>query len=115
MRMWWNGGEIDGRGTTDLRDNTWHHLVWARDKARNASYMYIDGQLEATETVDPAYDLSGTSQHNAYIGAITDNSSGTRYKMLVGSVDEVAIYDRALSAGEILWLAGRTTPFHKPF
>jgi hypothetical protein len=25
------------------------------------------------------------------------------------------MYGRALSAEEILWLAGRTTPIHKPF
>jgi len=31
-----------------------------------------------------------------------------------GSVDEVRIYDRALSDGEIAWLAGKTEPVHKP-
>jgi hypothetical protein len=33
----------------------------------------------------------------------------------VGSVDEVQIYDKALSAGEMAWLAGRRAPVHKPF
>ncbi|NQV35015.1 MAG: discoidin domain-containing protein [Phycisphaeraceae bacterium] len=108
-----NATKIQANSVTSTNDDQWHFVTGQREGAEIR--IYIDGHLEATETVDPAYDLSGTSQHNAYIGAITDNSSGTRYKMLVGSVDEVAIYDRALSAGEILWLAGRTTPFHKPF
>jgi len=32
-----------------------------------------------------------------------------------GALDEVRIYDRALSDEEIAWLAGRTMPMHKPF
>ncbi len=31
-----------------------------------------------------------------------------------GSIDEVRIYDRALSDGEIAWLTGRTEPFDAP-
>ncbi len=54
-------------------------------------------------------------QLKAYIGAITNNSSGAIFKLFDGSIDEVVIYGRALSAVEILWLAGRTTPIHKPF
>ncbi len=65
--------------------------------------------------MDPGYDLSGTSQHNAYIGALTSNSSGSLQKLFNGLVDEVAIYNRALSPDEILWLSGVTSPIHKPF
>jgi len=79
-----------------------------------AKRIFIDGYLETSNTVDADYDLSGTSQHNAYIGAITDNSSGSLYKLFKGLIDEVRVYSRALSAEEILWLAGRTTPVHKP-
>jgi hypothetical protein len=32
-----------------------------------------------------------------------------------GLIDEVRVYDRALSAGEALWLAGITNPIDKPF
>jgi len=76
--------------------------------------IFIDGHLEASNTVEADYNLSGTSQHNAYIGAITDNSSGSLFKSFKGFIDEVRIYDRALSTEEVLWLAGRTTPIHKP-
>jgi len=104
---------IMANSVTPTNDDQWHFVAGQRQGTEIR--IFIDGQLEATETVNPGYDLSGTSQHNAYIGAITDNGSMARYKMLIGSVDEVAIYNRALSAGEILWLAGRTTPFHQPF
>ncbi|MCP4453530.1 MAG: hypothetical protein GY809_18880 [Planctomycetes bacterium] len=94
-------------------DDLWHFV--AGQKEGTEIRIYIDGQLEGTATADPGYDLSGTSQHNAYIGAITNNGSGSRYKLLDGAVDEVAIYSRALSAEELLWMAGRTTPIEKPF
>jgi hypothetical protein len=32
-----------------------------------------------------------------------------------GSVDEVRVYDRALSDGEVAFLAGRTATIHVPF
>jgi hypothetical protein len=31
-----------------------------------------------------------------------------------GMIDEVHVYDQALSSGEIAWLAGKTEPMHKP-
>ncbi len=30
-------------------------------------------------------------------------------------IDDVRVYNKALSEGEILWLAGRTTSMAKPF
>ena len=108
-----NATKEQAHSQTLTNDGQWHCVTGQREGTEIR--IFIDGQLEATADVAADYNLSGTSQHNAYIGAITDNSSGTRYKLLEGSVDDVTIYDRALSAGEILWLAGRTTPFHKPF
>jgi len=36
-------------------------------------------------------------------------------RFFTGLIDEVVIYDRALTGGELLWLAGGTQPFDKPF
>ncbi len=60
------------------------------------------------------YDLSGTVQHNAYIGASTDHTNNVRFKLFNGFIDEVQVHGLALSAEEILWLAGKTKPVHKP-
>ncbi|MDP6729905.1 MAG: calsyntenin family protein, partial [SAR324 cluster bacterium] len=35
VRIWWNNGQIDARGTTDLKDNKWHHLSFVRDTSQN--------------------------------------------------------------------------------
>ncbi|MCU0918672.1 MAG: LamG domain-containing protein, partial [Planctomycetes bacterium] len=62
-----------------------------------------------------AYNLSGTSQHNAYIGAITNHVDGSLYKLYNGLIDDVRVYNKALSQEEVLWLAGNTAPVAKPF
>jgi hypothetical protein len=108
MRLWWNGGEIDNRGTTDLRDDIWHHIAWVRNKATNANYMYIDGQLEATITT-LGTDISFITAHK--IGGDSRSDPPNFH----GLLDEVQIYSRALSQGEIAWLASRIEPFDKPF
>jgi len=39
----------------------------------------------------------------------------TQTSSFPGTVDDAVIYDRVLSAEEILWLAGVTMPIDKPF
>ena len=98
--------------TSKTNDDRWHFVAGQREGT--SIKIYIDGRLEATEPVEAGYDLSGTTQHNAYIGAITDHSKGSLYKLFVGLIDDVRVYGRALSEGEILWLAGKTVPVAKP-
>jgi len=94
-------------------NNEWHSVAGQRQGADLR--IFIDGQLERTVTATATYNLAGTSQHNAYIGAITNHTAGGLYKLYIGLLDDVRVYDKALSEGEILWLAGVTTPVARPF
>jgi len=102
---------VDSMSTTN--DDEWHCVVGQREGT--SIEIYIDGLLEGTGTADADYDLSGTSQHSAYIGAITNHGDSSLYKLFNGLIDEVRLDSRALSDGEILSLAGRTAPVAKPF
>ncbi len=93
-------------------DDQWHFVVGQR--VGTTLEIYIDGRLESSATITATYDLSGTSQRNAYIGAMTYQPDGTLYKLFSGLIDEVHVYNRALSPDEVLWLAGITTPVAKP-
>jgi len=42
-------------------------------------------------------------------------NSPTATRHFEGLIDEVRIYSRGLTLGEIAWLAGRTEPFEGPF
>jgi hypothetical protein len=86
-------------------DLEWHHLAATFDGETVA--WYGDGLLVGTDAVAAA-DVIPPGQ--VHIGKREDNEN-----FFPGLVDEVRIYDRALSAEEIAWLAGKRTPAHKPF
>ncbi|MCX5644017.1 MAG: discoidin domain-containing protein [Phycisphaerae bacterium] len=100
----------DSKSVTN--NDQWHFVVGQR--VGTVLQIYIDGNLEGSTTIPAAYNLSGTSQRDAFIGAITYQPDGTLYKLYNGLIDEVHIYNRALSQGEILFLMGQTTPVAKP-
>jgi hypothetical protein len=90
-----------------INDGEWHHVAGMRDG--NDLRLYVDGLPDGTDTLPAGYDLSGTHQHNAYIGTVTahgDDPNGTiLYKYLQGSVDDVYVYGYALSEGEVAYLS----------
>ena len=92
-----------------VNDGEWHHVVGLR--AGNTTQVYVDGVLDGTITLPLGYDLSGTSQHNAYVGAITDHrdaTGNTLDKLFVGALDDVRIYNYALSPAEIMSVMGQS-------
>jgi|GEM_PF-578011 len=94
-------------GGTIVNDGAWHHVVGMR--RGDTSLVYVDGLFDGSIDLPEGYDLSGTSQANALIGAITDArdaTGATLEKFFAGTLDEVVVYRRALSDGEILYLAG---------
>lgn len=99
--------KVQALGDTVVNDGAWHHVVGVR--SGTDLFVYVDGVLDGTNTVPEGYDLSGTSQANALIGAITDArdaTGATLEKFFAGAIDDLRIYNRALSAQEVLFLAG---------
>ncbi|HNR99925.1 MAG TPA: hypothetical protein PKX48_05310 [Planctomycetota bacterium] len=85
-------------------DNTWHHIAWV-DKRVGAganmlaqSFVYIDGVLDSAFTyVRPLF--TGTNALNTMtIGAIRRATISNRF---TGVIDDVRIYDHALSPEEV--------------
>jgi hypothetical protein len=103
----------DAVSRTRTNDDQWHFVAAQREGT--SLRIFIDGTLEGTTTIPADYDLAGTKQHNAYVGAMTDNRDGSLYKLFDGLIDDVRVYNKALSSGEILWLMGQTAPVAKPF
>lgn len=87
-------------------DGNCHHIVAMLDDTNDKVYLYIDGvkDLDAAETYSIAYGVDSTSDW--YIGGDQANEAGA----FSGSIDEVRIYNRALTAVEIqqLYRMGKT-------
>jgi len=80
--------------------------------------IYTDGTKRLYANGVLAVEAAGTYVPNdadeLLIGAGA-NETVTHNYFFVGAIDDVRIYDSVLSAAEIAWLAGYTSPFSEPF
>jgi hypothetical protein len=83
-------------GTTWINDGRWHYVVGVRDGNKDENHIYVDGKLEKTAT-GPEYFGDFENTQRLTIGSYDDPMD----YYLDGSLDEIVIYDRALSANEI--------------
>ncbi len=91
------GGFISG--TTNIIDNNWHYIAVVLEDDGSPSIdealLYVDGNLEPISS-SAAYEVNTSDSVNVKIGV-----SDIGLKYFKGSIDEAAIYDRALSGAEI--------------
>jgi hypothetical protein len=98
----------EGNSGTLVNDAEWHHLAYSRSGSTGS--LYIDGNLESTHTANFTFTNPGNRWS---IGQEWDDTTASNF--LAGAVDDVRIYNYALSYAEIAALAGRTLPFDEPF
>ncbi len=100
------GGDM--QGDTVASPNTWVHL--ALTVSDSVAAIYLNGRLEDSRSfASPLTLILGGASVGAW------NNGGDIQRELNGQMDNVRVYDRALSEEEILWLAGQRDPVHKPF
>ncbi len=101
LRTECSGGYIIS--TTVLTDGEWHHITSVLESAGSPTIeditMYVDGVQEAISGVRPV-GIDTVGGRNVWI------ADGHHDRPLLGLIDDVRLYDRALSAGEIGQLAG---------
>ncbi len=81
---------------TSFNDGNWHHAVGTRTSTSTS--LYVDGNLQTTST-SAAIDLSTASK--LFIGR-TGNNQAVEGVSFNGSISNVKLYNRALSATEVL-------------
>lgn len=86
-------------GATSLIDKLWHHVVVTRQNGAKVA-LYVDGQLDGSG-------VAGTGPVRANPSVfLCGNPSDARY--LAGRLDDVLLYDRALTAAEVAKLYAET-------
>jgi len=103
--IWINTGNnyIFGNTSSPAAVGVWTHVAATYDNEQTR--LYLNGSLASEAT--SSFDGSGTGDV-AIGGALSVD------EWLEGMVDEVIMYNRALSGEEVLWLSGVTQPVHKP-
>ncbi|PYK96823.1 MAG: hypothetical protein DME19_18415, partial [Verrucomicrobia bacterium] len=76
--------------------HAWYHIAYAFDQIGQFQALYVNGTLVASSqvSIQIAYD-----QHALLIGVESDNETLSYW--FAGQIDEVSLYNRALSAAEI--------------
>lgn len=94
----------DGAGTVQLNhahspgtayDNTWHHLGLV--DANGAVSLYLDGVLNLSTN----YTRSAPASDTTTLGAIVRGMGGNIAAYFAGAIDDVAVWERALTEDEI--------------
>lgn len=85
-----------------IYDNAWHHLAFAYDQATSNMSIYRDGQLYSTQSWagHGAIKMDDTKATGFYIGGKTTDWG----KAFNGSLDQFRLYNKAISAAEVLTL-----------
>jgi hypothetical protein len=92
-------GATVANDTTKINDGNWHHLAVMIALGSSVSF-YVDGTLSSTEAIDSK---AAASTASLEMGFSSSTTAGTYF---TGSMDEVRIYSVALSAANVLSLAG---------
>jgi hypothetical protein len=99
LRFQQNGeASVPSTSLSNLNTNAWNHIVGVIDGS--TSTLYLNGSSVGTGTVTDA------GSHNLYIGA--DNDIGTLGQVFEGKIDQVRIFDKALSSSEVSTLYAET-------
>ena len=103
----WNAERVIVDAVGDELRGQWRQWTIVRNSATGVKQVYMDGVLygSTTATAEPV-----TGIDRFFIGA--GDAAVSPY---MGLIDDFQIYNRALSAEEVLWNAGVTTPIDKPF
>jgi hypothetical protein len=94
----WSGNWLQGYTSTSWADNRWHHLVVTYDGTSLVSGLkiYIDGNSQTVSV--GANSLTGSIVTSAEF-KIGERTSGFPF---VGSLDDLAFYNKVLSVAEVL-------------
>lgn len=81
--------------------SVWHHVVGVCDEANGHVYLYVDGALNASQTITPGTGIRGLTLPISIGSRVGDIASTDYTSQFNGTIDEVALYNYALSASQV--------------
>ncbi len=95
-----------------IADGRWHHVAWVRNAAEGYSDFYVDGRGQTGLCGHLEYRALSVEDGGLVLGQDQDRLGGgfDSSQAFQGSLDDLWIYDRALTASEVQALRGRIRP-----
>ncbi len=90
---------------TTINTGTWYHVVGVWDSSTSNEYLYLNGALVATRN------YAGHVPTSASGGQLDLGQQGNNLLFLNGTIDDVRVYNRALSASEVQQLYNPTVVY----
>ena len=94
----YDGGGNNAITSQNLSDGLWHYVVGVRESSTGTNYVYVDGVLKAQAVYNNTQPFN-TSNASYAIGNVSSNYTAEPF---FGNIAQAQIYNRALSAAEIL-------------
>ena len=112
LRLEHAGGNMRATNGPSLLDDRWHHVAGTVPEAGTMMdvKLYVDGRdVSAPGSSTTAFNLT------ANVDVAIGSGGPVTGRFFKGLIDDVRIYDRVLSAGEIAGMAGLTIPYDRSF
>ena len=94
-RMSINGGDESCTSSISVADQGWHYVAGTYDTATGEINIYVDGILAGTTTYSTPIDYDPEPRNQ--MGRVHTGDDYFR-----GTIDEISIFDRALSGADVL-------------
>ncbi len=104
-------GTDDPQGGIDVNDGEWHHLVGVWDGVNGNRYLYVDGVLDTAGSITDGSDNgtmnAATDEYLVFGARDSDGGIGSFSQVML---DDIRIYDEAISESQVRELAGVPEP-----
>ena len=105
-----DGNSIDVEHNEEaLPDKNWHHYACVRNAQDHSLSLFLDGRLVGRET-NEVFSEMDLSDQRPFIGAI-NNGDDVGYGHFHGTIDDVIVFERALSPTEIAAYCNSLAPY----
>lgn len=84
-----------------VNDGNWHHIAVTYDSVKNTINFYVDGVSRGTQSYTSGYTYYSSWSNGLFIGRDPNKSTVSDNYLFKGKMNDVRIYDHALSPKEI--------------
>ncbi len=101
-----NTDYVDVHGSKTINDGNWHHIAAVWDGTH--IILYVDGVQDSSfsNSINPVYNAT------VYCKIGCQGETGTDAHFLSGDIDDLALFNRGLTATEVMSLYNNSLPFY---